>query len=405
MQRTSLALIALRALLALGALAITSPAWADPEAVQVLALQSDDAVDQAQALTLALKSAAERQSNLKLVPGDYSLEVLSLALACPDTPDDACLDKIANKIKAPSFLWGTLQKSDGKLDLKLNLYRKNGPSRATELRYSPKANDGEATADIADRALAQILSSPASKHNEQAATPTGKLLLSADDLEGEIVIDGAPAGPIHDGHAELALEVGDHDVTVRVDGYREAEGNVTVLNGKNVVLRLHPVKLGEPLRASTSSDDASESHSSNSGAAWGAIIVGGALGAAGLYSTLRVNSINHDSDFDSYRAGIAKSDDACTEANRGHIVPSATSPGRISDLCSQSKTFEALQYIFFGLGAVAAGTGALILLTDDSAPPPKKDAARTRRAPERAAIHPSVMLAPNAASIELRVKF
>jgi len=404
MLRSSLALLAIGASSALGALLTTSPAWADPESVQVLSLESDDAVDQAQALTSALKSAAERQSNVRLVPGDYSLEVLSLALGCPDTPDEACLDKIASKIKAPSFLWGTLRKSDDKLDLKLNLYRKNGPSRATEIRYNPKANDAEATADIADRALGQLFNGRTNRASEATAAPTGKLLLSADDLDGEVVIDGAPAGQLHEGHVELPLEAGDHDVTVRVDGYREAEGTVTVVAGKNVVLRLHPVKLGAAPHANGHEDESAGEPSSNSGAAWGAIIVGGAFGAAGLYSTLRVNSINHDSDFDSYRAGISKNDDACREANRDRVVPGATSPSRISDLCSQSKTFEALQYVFFGLGAVAAGTGALILITDDKAPPAKKDA-HARPNSHRAEIHPSVLLAPNAASIDLRVRF
>lgn len=392
------------ALLAFGSL-VTSPAWADPEAIQVLSLQSDDAVDQAQALTLALKSAAQRQASVKLVPGDYSLEVLSLALGCPDTPDDACLDKIANKLKSSAFVWGTLQKADSKLDLKLNLYRKNGPSRATEIRYNPKANDAEAASDIADRALTQLLNGKASKVSEDAAPPTGKLLLSADDLEGEIVIDGAPAGTIRDGHAELPLEVGDHDVTVRVDGYREAEGSVTIAAGKNAVLRLHPVKLGEPLHVSTHTDESEAAGSSNAAAAWGAIIVGGAFGAVGLYSTLRVNSINHDSDFSSYRAGIAKTDDACVEANRGRVVPGGTSPDRISDLCSQSKTYEALQYVFFGLGAIAAGTGALILLTDDKAPAKSKQDAHVRLRPRHTELHPSVMLAPNAASFSVRVRF
>lgn len=408
MLRPSLASLALLANLALASLFTASSAFAaDPEPVQVLSLQSDDAVDQAQALTVALKNAAQHQSLVKLVPGDYSLEVLSLALGCPDTPDDTCLDKIANKIKSPAFVWGTLQKSDKKLDLKLNLYRKNGPSRATEIKYSPKANDTEAANDLADRALSQLLSSKSTKPSEDAGPASGKLLLSADDLEGEIVIDGAPAGTLRDGHAELPLDPGDHDVTVRVDGYREAEGTVTVASGKNVVLRLHPVKLGEPLHPRAPRDESAAEHSSNASAAWGAIIVGGAFGVAGIYSTLRVNSINHDSDFSSYRAGISKNDDACVEANRGRVVPNATTPGRISDLCSQSKTFEALQYVFFGLGAIAAGTGALILLTDEkSAPTSKQDRdARSRPRSHHADIRPSVMLGPNAASFDLRVRF
>jgi hypothetical protein len=379
-------------------------AHAEPQSVQVLALQSDDAVDQAQTLTLALKNAAKRETSLKLIAGDYSLEVLSLALGCPDTPDDTCLAKIANKIKSDAFVWGTLQKDAGKLDLKLNFYRRGEPNRATEVRYNASKVDDEALSDIADRALGKLLNTKAHSAKADVQEETGKLLLSADDVSGQIVIDGAPAGEIQDGHAQLELPVGEHDVSVRVDGYRDAEGTVTISEGKRALLRLHPEKLGGQPTTREGSDSESTGTESNASAGWGAIIVGGAFVAAGVYSTLRVNSINHDADFDSYRAGIPKSDDACVEANRDFVVPGATSPSRISDLCSKSKTFEALQYVFFGLGVVAAGTGALILVTDDKAPSAKPhDALRATR--RRAGIEPRLSVGAHSAAIDLRLRF
>jgi hypothetical protein len=380
-----------------------APALAAAQPVQVLAVQSDDAVDQAQAMTSALKDAALHQSSIKLVPGDYSLEVLSLALSCPDTPDDACLAKIAGKIKADAFVWGTLSKDGKKLDLKLNLYRRGQTSRSSEVRYSPSL-ENEELKDIASGTLSQLFSQKRSSARAEPEEETGKLLLSADDLNGQIVIDGAPAGEIRDGHAQLELPVGEHDISVRTDGYLDAEGTVTISHDKRALLRLHPRKLGVTRASHDDSNSDSSDAQSNAGAGWGAIIVGGAFVAAGVYSTLRVNSINHDSEFDSYRAGIAKNDDACVEANRNLVVTGATAPSRISELCSQSKTFEALQYVFFGLGAVAAGTGALILLTDDKSAPPKSDAhaAPLRR---KLAIVPRLSVGPHSAAIDLRFCF
>src|SRR5258708_30850114 len=162
----------------------------------------------AASMTSALKEAAAHQSSIKLVAGDYSLEVLSLALGCPDTPDDTCLAKIAGKIKAAAFVWGTLSKDGKKLDLKLNLYRRGQTSRSSEVHYSPSL-ENEELKDIASGTLSKLL---AQKRHSAGAEPeeedTGKLLLSAADLNGRIVIDGAPAGHIQHGHAQRELPVG-----------------------------------------------------------------------------------------------------------------------------------------------------------------------------------------------------
>ncbi len=391
-------------LFALAALSVDTPAFAadTSQPLQVLAVQSDDAVDQAQALTLALKSSAKHQSSFKLVPGDYSLEVLSLALGCADPPDDPCLTKIGAKIKAEAFIWGSLGKDGSKLDLKLNLYRQGEPNRSTELRYDANKVGDDALAAIADRALATLLAVKGHASSDEETEQTGRLLLSADDLDGQVIIDGAPAGDIRDGHAQLELPVGDHDVSVRVDGYRDAEGTITISANKRALLRLHPEKMGTTHAGHDESE--ADANSSNASAGWGAIIVGGVFAAAGVYATLRVNSINHDADFSSYRAGIPGDQDACVEANRDVMVSGATSPDRISSLCSQSKTFVALQYVFFGLGAISAGTGALILLTNDDKPPPKTDSLRAIRR-QSAGIQPSVNVGPHSAGIDLRLRF
>lgn len=388
----------------LAALSIDAPARAaeTSSALQVLSIQSDDAVDAAQAVTLALKSSAKRQSAIKLVPGDYSLEVLSLALGCADPPDDPCLAKIGAKIKADAFIWGSLTKDGKKLDLKLNLYRQGEPSRSTELRYNADKVEDDALSAIADRALGTLLMVKKHAASDEDTEETGRLLLSADELDGQIIIDGAPAGDIHDGHAQLELPVGDHDVSVRVDGYRDAEGTVTISASKRALLRLHPEKVGTTHAAHDETEGDTDSGSASAG--WGAIVVGGVFAATGVFATLRVNSINHDSDFNSYRAGIPGNEDACVAANREVMVSGAASPDRISSLCSQSKTFVALEYVFFGLGAVSAGTGALILLTSDQTPAPKTDALRANPR-HSAGIQPSVSVGPHSAALALRLHF
>src|SRR5258708_18955332 len=151
----------------------------------------------AASMTSALKEAAAHQSSIKLVAGDYSLEVLSLALGCPDTPDDTCLAKIAAKIKADAFVWGTLSKAGKKLDLKLNLYRRGQTSRSSEVHYNPSL-ENEELKDIAGGTLSKLLSPKRHPADAEPEEETGKLLLSADDLNGHLVIDGAPPAGIRD---------------------------------------------------------------------------------------------------------------------------------------------------------------------------------------------------------------
>jgi len=140
-----------------------------------------------------------------------------------------------------------------------------------------------------------------------------------------------------------------------------------------------------------------EDDGDNSGAGWGAIGVGGLMMAAGVYSTVKVRAINDSPELSGYRSAFRSSQNVCVEADRGTIVPGQASPGEISDLCAEARTFEALQYVFFGLGTVAAGTGVLILLTDDSGKKEQeKRAARLRIIPE---------LSPRRSSLNLHMRF
>lgn len=164
----------------------SSVAAAAPEKLQVLALMSEDAVPEALAVTDALKRAVENEPELELIPGEYALEVLLVALACQEPPDDACFKRIAAKIGTVNFAWGRLVRDGDELVLELHLWRRDRESGRAEVRYDPNAGQ-TAHADAARAAIAELLehsdgSSPAraapepsDSKTELAAPPTDEV--------------------------------------------------------------------------------------------------------------------------------------------------------------------------------------------------------------------------------------
>src|SRR5262245_61424963 len=85
--------------LALVAVLVATPARAEPKMpIVILAIDSDDAEEQADGLTGALRSKARSSSHFNLVDTSQSLGMLTAALKCPPKPDPTCLDRIAATI-------------------------------------------------------------------------------------------------------------------------------------------------------------------------------------------------------------------------------------------------------------------------------------------------------------------
>jgi hypothetical protein len=102
---------------------------------------------------------------------------------------------------------------------------------------------------------------------------------------------------------------------------------------------------------------------------WTGVGVGGALIGAGIYSVLRVNAIEDDEKVSKYRQGFSSDVDSCEKAKAGvnSSVAGAATPTEMQDFCSSAGTFQALQFVFFGLGAISAGAGIYLLATEPSA--------------------------------------
>lgn len=372
-------------------LGAASPSYADPPGpnalpIHVISIKTEEADAQADALSGALKAEVRRLAGWSLAEGDYSLEVLAMALRCPSPPDAACEMRIADEIKAERYVWGTLDEVPGKMVAgKLHLWTRNHGQTSVDIRFSSNMTEAsdDALRKVVHDALMQLTGGP----------PKGSVKITAGDVSGQVFVDGEPSGAIKAGAATIFVTVGDHKIEVRAPGYADTVGQVSVAPNGSVALNL------VPLPAETSS---STKPNLRRIGGYSALAAGGVLAIGGVYSALKVNSINNDDSFSQYRKAMERGANMCDEANKGTPAPDnigAASPSTVSDMCSQASKYQSLQWVFLGLSAVSIGAGTYLLATEPSSeqgPPEPSTAARVRVLPSAG---------PGAGGLDVRLIF
>ncbi|MBX3125599.1 MAG: PEGA domain-containing protein [Polyangiaceae bacterium] len=386
MRKTAAALIlALGTCLSSGALADTASSQ-----VQVLAIASDKNFEHAQALTIALKRAVTRAEGWALSKGDYSLEVISLALNCELPPNDACQSKIGARIGSKRYIWGTLavQKKEAVADLRL--WEDGKEVRSTQLRYASNLTDPS------DDTLMQVA---AGGFAELMGATQGVLVVMAGTVSGEVFVDGEKVGLIREGRAELTVSPGEHKILVRAEGYNDAAGTVTVRPGASAEIRLNPTRIGgatgDPTR------DTGGGMSTNQMIGYGGLAVGGVMALAGGYFWVKSYSQQQDDEYAAFQKRFDKDKDGepCDYAGGG-TTPSGAVIERnaaMKDLCDSNKTSKTLAMVLTPVGLVIAGVGTYFLVTDDSG----KKSAKRRPPP----VQPLVGLGPGSGELRLHVTF
>ena len=391
-----------------------SPVHAEPTspnapAVHVIAIKSEDADDQAEALTVALRTRVRALRGWSLGEGDFSLEILTLGLKCAEIPDEACQAKIADKINSDRFIWGTLKKApDKQVGAELHLWSRGHPATRAQVTYSENltAPGDEALKRIVDEALAKLL----------PAGQKGVVVVKADPKEsGEIFVDGYALGAMRDGEARLQLPPGDHLIELR-RGSATQSASVNVRADAVVEVQLAPAKAAAssrppaspsagPSPVTSSGLEPEESQGASRVVGWTALGLGLALAGAGVYSVVRVHQIDTDDGFDRYRQGFHHGQDICDEARAGvaSTVPGAATADHVTHLCSEASSLQTLQFVFFGLGAVSTAAGAYLLLSGPSTPSSRAMHDPAMAAGSRWQLVPRV--GASAADLQLRLAF
>lgn len=336
--------------------AFAAPPGPDALPVHVVAVKSDDALDQAEALTVALKKAVRDSKGWSLGDSEQSLEFLALKMDCTEPIDAACEARIAEVLKADRYLWAVIafDKADkGKVTGTLNFYvRGKGTSRAP-LSYSANLTDPNADGliQVTESAVSQVT----------GGAPTGSLEVKTGGVAGQIFIDDQPMGALPADGASYQLPSGDHRVVVKAPGYEDAEGTTTVKPATTVQLSLSLVALPEeaPLDGRLYGGIA-------------ALAIGVGAGAVGLWSSLEVNSIDSDAQWTEFLGTVPDDGgaNACQRARDGipGVDYGAQFANNIDDLrgkCDDADTFEVLQAVMYPVAGVAAGVGVYLIMTSD----------------------------------------
>lgn len=343
-------LLALLVVLAFDAtVAFAAPPGPNALPVAVVAVKSDDALDQAEALTQAIRKAVRDSEGWSLAEGNQSLEFLALQLKCSDPIDAACEARVADVIKADRFLWSVIQLSQDEKVVQggLNFFVRGKGTNKVALNYSANLTEatGDALVKVASDAVVKVL----------GGTPKGGLKVTTTGVASQLYVDGKPYGPLPSEGTTIQLAAGAHRIQAKAPGYADAELTVVVkpVSTVEVALVLEPVEESEPIDGRMIGGFAG-------------LGLGLAAGAVGLWGALDVNRIQGDSNYINYQKGWSTTTDVCEQARADKAVTTvvgAGAPSHVAGLCDEAEQAELMQAIAFPVAAVAAGLGAYLLGT------------------------------------------
>lgn len=213
-------------------------AWAQgprPITIHVLGIDSDDAEDQADALTGALRSRIRVAPGLTLLETQHSLAMLTAALRCPPKPDPSCLQKIGDQLHAERFVWGYVAKAPGnQVTADIHLWTRGKPDTSVRETYSDNLHDqnDETLRRIATRIL---------EHLTGTTATAGTITVHAGNVEGAVWVDGQKKRALEHGVATVDAPLGSHAVEVRAKGFAVAHEQVMVNAGEDANVTMHLV--------------------------------------------------------------------------------------------------------------------------------------------------------------------
>lgn len=349
----------------------------------VLSLATDDADDQAEAMSGALRSRLREKPGLVVDDTTTNLGTLMAALGCSQRPDPLCLLKIGDQLKVERFVWGTVKKGPerGQVTAEVHLWRRGKADQSASESFSENLRDQN------DDVLRRIAGKIADRLMGQQAAAA--VTVRAGDEGGEVIIDGKDHAQLERGETVVELYPGRHVVEVRVPGYRPAIQSVDVTASTDQLLGVRLVADDGTVKAPR---EPGKPISPRTVASYGLLVVGAGFAVAGTVKAAQFFSLRDQNKQD---AKTLNAQDFCNIA-----LPHQSDAASLADACDRRTRAEdarKMEIIFYGVAALATGAGVVLLLTDHSSDAAPKDRAGKLR------VVPSV--GKNGGSVDLSLRF
>src|SRR5262249_55634614 len=147
-----------------------------------------------------------------------------------------CESRIADQIHADRFLWGNIRKKGSNIVGELHFWTRGKGSTKVPVSFSTNLTDvGDEIKKIGAEAVATLTGGP----------PKGSVVVHAGNVSGQVFVDGQPLGALSSGEGKFMLASGSHKITVKAQGYADAETSVVVkpVGSSEATLTMTP---GEP---------------------------------------------------------------------------------------------------------------------------------------------------------------
>jgi len=340
--------------------------------VAVLALDSDDAEEQAEALTGALRSRIRAAQGWSLTETTQSLSILTAALKCPPRPPPECQQKIADQLKSDRYIWGFVAKGPaGQVTAEIHLFQRGKSDTPIRESYADNLKDSndDTLRKIAGRFVERL-----------GGTAMGVVVVRGGPNEqtGEVVIDGEKRVPLKDGTARLELAAGGHAIELAAPNGTSTRRNVLVTAGRETIVEFSGAAAGGPAAATGSSPFPLRKLAGGT-----TMLLGVGLGVVGVVGL--VNYLDAQSEGEAQAKKIAPSagapsDQKCREVDTSPSFPSC----KYWD--DKSRDASTMGWVAGSLSVVAIGVGAWLYFGADSSS--SSTAGKAKPAPPR--VVPSV---------------
>lgn len=347
----------------------SGPAVTPPGSTPVLTFDSDDADEQADAFTAALRAKVKSTPGWVLSDNAFTMGILTAALKC--RVDAPCLQKVGDQLKTDKFFWGKVARAGkGQVVVEAHYWQRAKHDSVVKETYSDDLRDphSEALKKIATRIFERLTNT----------LTTGMVAVQAGKGEGAVMVDGAAAGTLSGGAALLELKAGQHTVEVHVPGYLPVRQTVNVSIGAETPLALTlvpepgatPPPSGEPTPTP-------EPPPSGGRRVLAYTLIGGGV-VAGVVATIFATQWFHkQAQVDDARAnqyGLTSPagatihvDDPCAYPRKPEN--GATANANLDTACNlapDAKTLSTIAWVTGGVGAALIGSGVVLLVTGNA---------------------------------------